>query len=127
MKKSSGIFIFASTLARLIESEYHEPTERLRLIINSLNSTIHEGRASIDSLYTQVLEHAFSGVMDTTVFTYFKRVVGAVILAFNPLPRTQIAQLLDIRPSLVSTILRHLHSVLLIPNDGFEEIRIFHN
>ena len=28
-KKSSGLFIFASTLARFIESEHHEPNERL--------------------------------------------------------------------------------------------------
>jgi hypothetical protein len=32
-KKSSGLFIFASTLARFIESEHHEPGERLQLIV----------------------------------------------------------------------------------------------
>ena len=125
-KKSSGLFIFASTLARFIESEYHEPIEQLRLIVNSPNSTTHEGRAGIDPLYTQVLEHAFSDVKDTAAFANFRRVVGAVILAFNPLSRTQIAKLLDINPSLIPATLQHLHSVLLIPNDGSEDIRIFH-
>ena len=126
MKKSSGLFIFASTLVKFIESEHHEPIEQLRLIVNSPDSTIHEGRAGIDLLYTQVLEHAFLDVKDTIVFTNFRRVLGAVILAFNPLSRSQITKLLDISPSLIPTTLRHLHSVLLIPNDGSKEIRIFH-
>ena len=125
-KKSSGLFIFASTLARFIESEHHEPTEQLRLIVNSPNSTIHEGRAGIDLLYTQVLEHAFLDVKDASVFTNFRRVLGAIILAFNPLSKAQIAKLLDINLSLIAATLRHLHSVLLIPNDDSKEIRIFH-
>ena len=125
-KKSSGLFIFASTLARFIESEYHEPDERLRLIITPPGSTVHEGRAGIDPLYTQVLVHAFSDVKETAVFASLRRVLGAVILAFNPLSRMQIAGILDIKRSLITTTLRHLHSVLLIPNEDSKEIRVFH-
>ena len=125
-KKSSGLFIFASTLARFIESEHHEPNERLRLIVNSPDSTIHEGRAGIDTLYSQVLEHAFLDVEEITVFENFRRVLGAVILAFNPLSRAQIAEIIDINPSLIATTLRHLHSVLLIPSNSSKEIRVFH-
>ena len=44
-KKSSGLFIFASTLARFIESEHYDPNERLQLIITPPDSTVHEGRA----------------------------------------------------------------------------------
>ena len=36
-KKSSGLFIFASTLARFIESQHHEPNERLRLILEKIH------------------------------------------------------------------------------------------
>ena len=125
-KKSSGLFIFASTLARLIESEHHEPNERLRLVVSSPDITIHEGRAGIDPLYTQILTHAFSGVRDATVFENLRRVLGAVTLAFNPLSRAQIAKILGINTSLIGTTLRHLHSVLLIPDEVSKDIRIFH-
>ena len=125
-KKSSGLFIFASTLARFIESEHHEPNERLQLIVDTPDSTFHEGQAGIDALYTQVLMHAFLDVKDATVFAKFRRVLGAVVVAFNPLSRIQIAEILDINSSLITTTLRHLHSVLLIPNEGSEDIRIFH-
>ena len=125
-KKSSGLFIFASTLARFIESEHHEPNERLQLIVTPSESTVHEGRAGIDLLYTQVFLYGFSDVEEDGVFENLRRVLGAVILAFNPLSRVQIAKVLNIKPSLITATLRHLHSVLLIPNEDSKEIRVFH-
>ena len=125
-KKSSGLFIFASTLIRFIESEHHEPNERLQLIATLPDSTVHEGRAGIDLLYTQVLVHAFFNVKQATVFTNLRRVSGAVILAFNPLSRAQVAKILNIKSSLITATLRHLHSVLLVPNEDSKEIRVFH-
>jgi len=125
-KKSSGLFIFASTLARFIESEHHEPDERLQLIITPSDSTIHEGRAGIDPLYIHVLTHAFSGIKEIKEFANLRRVLGAVILAFNPLSRAQVAKILGVKTSLITTTLRHLHSVLLIPNEGSKETRVFH-
>jgi hypothetical protein len=125
-KKSSGLFIFASTLARFIESEHHEPNERLQLTVTLPASTVHEGRAGVDPLYTQVLMHGFSNIKETTVFENMKRVLGAVILAFNPLSRAQVTKILDIKPSLITATLRHLHSVLLVPNEDSKEIRVFH-
>ena len=125
-RKSSGLFIFASTLVRFIESEHHEPQERLQLIVTQSDSTVHEGRAGVDPLYTQVLKHAFSDVEDATVFANFRRVLGSVILAFNPLSRAQIAKILRINGSIITRTLRHLHSILLVPKEDTKEIRIFH-
>ena len=125
-RKSSGLFIFASTLAKFIESEHHEPSERLQLIITAPDSTVHEGRAGIDPLYTQVFQHAFSNVKEDTVLANLRRVLGAVVLAFNPLSRRQVAEILGIKPSLITSTLRHLHSVLLVPNEDSKEIRVFH-
>ena len=125
-KKSSGLFIFASTLARFIESEHHEPDKRLRQVVTLPDSTLHEGRAGIDPLYAQVLAHAFSGVEDAAVFANLRRILGAVVLGFNPLSRAQIAKILDLDGSLIAATLRHLHSVLLIPNEAPKVIRIFH-
>ena len=125
-KKSSGLFIFAATLARFIESEHHEPNERLQLILTPSDSTLYEGQAGIDSLYTQVLRLAFSGVKEAKVFANLRRVMGVVVLAFNPLSREQIAKILGISPFLITTTLRHLHSVLLVPKEDSKEIRVFH-
>ena len=125
-KKSSGLFIFASTLVKFIESEHHEPNERLQLVLSDTNSTTHEGHAGIDSLYSQILLQAFSGVHELAVFTNMRHILGAIILAFNPLSRRGLSTLLGIPATHISTTLRHLHSVLLIPTDELEEIRVFH-
>jgi len=125
-KKSSGLFIFASTLARFIESEYHEPKGRLQLVVSEANSTKHEGRAGIDFLYSQALLHAFSDIHESEVFDNMRQVLGAIILAFNPLSRQELSAILGVPTTLISTTLRHLHSVVLIPIDEFKEIRIFH-
>jgi hypothetical protein len=125
-QKASGLFIFASTVVRFIESEHHEPSERLQLVVNRGDDTSYEGASGIDSLYAQVLQDAFSGVNEEPVFITLKYILGTVVLALNPLPRDGLAKLLNIDSSLVSTTLRHLHSVILVPADGSEEIRVFH-
>jgi hypothetical protein len=125
-KKSAGLFIFASTLVRFIGSEHYEPNERLQLIITPPDSTHNEGQAGIDQLYTQILVHAFPDIKDSTLFADLRRVLGAVVLAFNPLTQTQIAGILGVKTSLITRSLRHLHSVLLVPNEDSKEIRVFH-
>ena len=124
--KSSGLFIFASTLVRFIESEHHDPNERLQLTITSPDSTVNEGRAGIDQLYAKILAHAFLDVKETDVFTNLRRVLGAVVVAFNPLSRVQIAGILGVNKSVITRSLRHLHSVLLVPKEDSKEIRVFH-
>ena len=125
-KKSSGLFIFASTLVRFVESEYHEPTERLQLVLSEASGTTHEGRTGIDSLYSQVLLHAFSDVRERAVTNNVRRVLGAIVLAFNPLSRKALSTILGLSTAHIATTLRHLHSVILVPEDEIKEIRIFH-
>jgi len=125
-KKSSGLFIFASTLVRFIESEYHEPNERLQLVVSEANNTTHEGRAGIDFLYSQVLLCAFSDVQESEVFSNVRQVLGAIVLVFNPLSQRELSVILGVPISLISTTLRHLHSVILVPADESKKIRIFH-
>ena len=125
-KKSSGLFIFASTLVRFIVSEHHEPHKHLQLVLSNASGTTHEGHAGIDSLYSNILSHAFSNVHETGPFDNMKHLLGAISLAFNPLSRRELSIILEIPASLVLTTLRHLHSVILVPTDELEEIRIFH-
>jgi len=121
-KKSSGLFIFASTLVRFIESEHHEPSERLQLVLSEASGTMHEGHAGIDSLYSQILLHAFSGVHELEVFATTRCVLGAITLAFNPLSRKDLSTILGVPTTLILTTLRHLHSVILVPADETKEI-----
>ena len=125
-KKSSGLFIFAATMVRFIESGNHEPNNRLQLLLSEVNSTTHEGHAGIDSLYSQILQYAFSNVHEPEEFTDIRHVLGAIVLAFNPLSQRELSTILGTPMSLISTTLRHLHSVILVPPSESEKICIFH-
>jgi len=58
------------------------------------------------------------------IYSCFRTVVGAVMLVFNPLSVEALSDLL--RVSSISTTLRSLHSLLLIPSSKDDPIQIFH-
>jgi hypothetical protein len=125
-KKSSGLFIFAATMVRFIESGHHDPDQRLQLLLSKANNTMYEGRAGIDSLYSQILQYAFSDIHEPEEFAGIRHVLGAIVLAFNPLSRRELSTILGTSMSFISTTLRHLHSVILVPSDETKKICIFH-
>ena len=126
-KKAGGLFIYASTVVKFVASKYHLPTERLDLIISRSRDAAHEG---VDRLYTQILELAFQDADsgDQELYSRFRNVVGAILLASHPLSRTALSKLLGNcgTPFHISTTLRFLHSVLNVPDSEDEPIRVFH-
>ena len=126
-KKAAGFFIYASTVVKFVMSRYHSPGDRLALIISLPQDTSHEGRSGIDLLYTRVLEQAFCDV-DQDFYPHFKSVVGAVLLIFHPLSIKALSNLLGNcgTPSRIYNALHVLHSLLLIPDNMEDPVRIFH-
>jgi len=125
-KKAAGLFIYASTVIKFVASRYHTPTTRLSLITSLPQSTAHEGKSGVDLLYTQVLEQAFydADSDEQELYSCFRSVVGTVMLVFNPLPMEALSTLL--RTSDISTTLRPLHSLLLVPDNKADPIQVFH-
>ena len=128
-EKAAGLFIYAATVVKFVASQHHQPLRRLALLISLPQNTVHEGGSGIDPLYMQVLTQAFCDAdLDQEVCHHLRSAVGAVLLVFNPLSMKSLSDLLSNfdMPSDISTSLRPLHSLLLVP-DGIEEpIRIFH-
>jgi len=118
--KAAGLFIYASTVVKFVASKDHQPTERLIDIISLPQSTTEEGRSGIDQLYTEVLQQAFLNIQpdDGKFYSRFRSVVGAVLLVSNPLSATALSDLLGI--SNLSTTLRSLHSLLIIPTSELD-------
>ena len=134
-EKAGGLFIYASTVVKFVAFPYHQPPERLDMLISLPQSTIHEGESGIDSLYTEILRHAYRGMgpdnqrpENRKVYRRFRTVVGAVLLAFNPLSMKSLSDLLHgfKTPSDISTALNSLHSLLLIPESTEDSIHVFH-
>ena len=134
-EKAAGLFIYASTVVKFVSSQYHQPPKRLALLVSLPHNTAREGESGINSLYTEILRHAYHGMGSDNqnpdnqeVYRCFRSVVGAVLLAFNPLSMKSLSELLDDfdTPSDVSTALNSLHSLLLVPEDIEDSICVFH-
>jgi len=129
-KKAAGFFIYASTVVKFVSSCHHPPNERLALIVSLPLDTSHEGKSGIDLLYTQVLEQAFHDAdsHDHELYSHLRSVVGAVLLVFHPLSINTLSDLLRNcgTPPKISTSLRTLHSLLLIPDNTEGPVRTFH-
>ena len=133
-EKAAGLFIYASTVIKFVASRHHQPPKRLATLISLPQNTTHEGESGIDSLYTEVLRHAYHDVTPDNqkpesqeVYCHFRSVVGAVLLAFNPLSMKSLSDLLhDFDTADISTALGCLHSLLLVPDGVEDSIRIFH-
>ena len=118
--KAAGLFIYASTVVKFIASKHHQPPKRLAVITALPQSTVEEGRAGIDQLYVEVLQQAFLEVQadDGDLYSNFRSVVGAVVLISNPLSVSALSDLLGELD--VSTSLRSLHSLLIIPTNKLD-------
>jgi len=126
-KKAAGFFIYASTVVKFVASQGAPLKERLALIVSLPQDTSHEGKGGIDILYTQVLGQASDG-NDQDFYLHFKLVVGAVLLISNPLSIKALSGLLrnSTTQSRIHSTLRTLHSLLLVPTNIEEPVRIFH-
>ena len=129
-KKAAGFFIYASTVIKFVASGHNPPPERLTLITSLPRTTIGEGKYGIDQLYIKVLEQAFYDAYadNSQLYSHFRSIVGMVLLLFNPLSVSGLSELLKKShpPSGVPSIIRSLHSVLLVPANKEDPIKIFH-
>jgi len=129
-RKAAGLFIYASTIVKFVSSQVHPPDERLDLLFSHRHDTSHEGKEGIDPLYTQILEQAFCDEksLDHKFYSHFRSVVGTIVLIFHPLSINTLSDLLRNCgiPSRISSSLRILHSVLLVPDSIEDPVQVFH-
>jgi hypothetical protein len=126
VRKSSGLFIFASTVIKLILDKNGKPERTLDSILNKPDDFDQEGVSLLDDLYRDILARAFSIKNDRFMETR-RNILGLLVVACDPLSPTAIAGLLDIADANdVKTSLRSLHSLLIVPDDLSRPIRFYH-
>jgi NACHT domain len=126
--KAAGHFIVASIIIGFVDYPHAMPQDRLKLILRILDSTIYEGRTGIDVTYDQVLVANLSNVDkdDSEFFEQLRLVMASIVLAFHPLSRASLASILGMSSERIWTILRSLHSVIIVPDSASQPIRICH-
>jgi hypothetical protein len=122
VRKSSGQFIYASTVVKFVESTCHLPQERLEIVFGLVTPETATPFAELDALYNQILSTVIQiqKVLDTLM----------VLLLFRQLPHRPdiLDHFCSYRPGQTRAILSDLHSILYVPpqEDREEEIRILH-
>jgi hypothetical protein len=130
-RRAAGFFVYAVATVRFLSHDFELPSDQLNVIMESPEITVHEGQTgletygSLDSLYESILYAAFSknkANNDVVV----RSVLGAVVLAANPLPPSAIAALMGFNPNVVKSLLQLVQSLLVLHEDVDQPTRPFH-
>ena len=130
-ERAAGLFIYAMATVKFIDSPRDNPRKRLDFLLQSPDSSAHEGKAklkantTLDSLYTTILQEAF-GDDDPRIVSRIRSVLGIVILAANPLSPSTIAAFLGFDTDDVLPLFSLFHSLLIPQSDANHPVRSFH-
>jgi len=123
------LFIYAFTVSRYISVD---PKRNLATILRQSRDTSFSGlKGTYLPILQQVVNSMGQGLQEQYILQ-FKRVVGCIILVYNPLSTSALASLLTIEAGQVGRVLRPLHSVLNVPRtadgktDRMLPITLFH-
>jgi hypothetical protein len=123
--------VYAVATVKLLKHNFRPPSDQLNVIMESPDSTSHEGQAelatynSLDSLYKSILHVAFSK-NNADDIAVVRSVLGTVVLAVNPLPPSAIATLMGFEPNVVTSLLELVKSLLVLDEDIDQPTRPFH-
>jgi len=130
-ERAGGLFIYAVATVKFIDNQNDNPRKRLDFLLRSPENSAHEGKAklkmntTLDSLCMMILQEAF-GDDDPRNDPRIRSVLGAVILAANPLPPSTIAAFLGLDTDDVFPLLSSFHSLLILQQDVNHPVRSFH-
>lgn len=127
---ASPLFIFASTICRLVgDMRWGDPQ---RLLEEFLVQKSNRSVSKLHFTYHPALKQQFVSFENhetrerEKVVTEFRHIVGAIVTLFNPLSATSLSQLLDIAQSIIDHRIEMLHSVLNVPKIPDSPIRLLH-
>jgi hypothetical protein len=128
-EKACGLFIWAATACRFIKNGNLVATKRLSLILEGGKSGRNTEK-ELDQIYAKILSDSIRGDYNEDekkeVIELFRKIIGAIVILFNPLFAAALSELLN-KPRLeVSQILGNLHSVLEVPENNVHPIRLLH-
>jgi hypothetical protein len=129
VRRAAGLFIWAATACRFISEGRRFAPERLSLLFES-NNSLTEPEKQLNDIYLTVLKnsigHSYNEQEKKKLYEMLRSTIGTVVILFSPLSAISLARLLRIPKDELDQTLDDLHSVLDIPEDQAELIRLHH-
>ena len=123
-ERAAGLFVYAAATFKFIDNNRKDPRKQLDLLLQSRKIGAREGK-TLDSLYTSILREGF-GDDDPEDDAKTRSVLGAVVLAANPLSPSAIAMLLGFDTEDAPLLLSSANSLLILHEDANHPVRPFH-
>ena len=130
--RAAGLFVYAMATVRFIGWQLgKDPKRRLDLLIQSQEGRL-EGKTklradmTLDSLYATIFHEAFGEDDDPEYDSKVRSVIGALVLATNPLSPSAIAELLGLCLGDIFPLLSSLHSLLILSEEINVPVQPFH-
>jgi hypothetical protein len=131
-ERAAGFFVYAVATVKFVEKQGTNPRRQLDLLLESPGSSAREARmnfktdTTLDLLYTSILQEAFGDKDDPDNDPKVRSVLGAMLLATNPLSPSTIATLLGLDVDDVFPLLSSAQSLLILQEDINFPVRPFH-
>lgn len=125
VQRASPLFIFAATMCRFLGDPDWDPQEQLEIILRYSQNEA----SKLDPTYLPVFDRLLFDCDDRkadVLIDEFIRIVGSIIIFQEPLPVAGISRLLKVTRGTVDRRLSRLHSVLDIPTDTVQPVRLLH-
>ncbi|KAF3282315.1 hypothetical protein TWF970_001725 [Orbilia oligospora] len=127
VKMATPLFIIAATICRMLRNTGCDPEEKLIRILES--HTRISGASEIERTYITVLDQLLVDLSDweqKDMIDEFQKIIGTIINLATPLSTASLANLLGIPKKKVDSRLDFFHSVLSVPEDPKEPVRLLH-
>ena len=130
-RRAAGLFVYAVATVKFLESRAYLAEDRLDVILRLPESTVPEGKTrfnsstTLDSLYTSILQSAFSEA-DPGLYSRVRTAVGTIVMVVTPLPPLAVAQLTGLKFKEVMLYLTLTQSLLAVSEDSNQPVKPFH-
>ena len=130
-ERAAGLFVYAMATVKFVNHKNNSPREQLDCLLRLPKITVYEGKTkfkpntTLDSLYLTILQEAFGDDYPEDD-SRTRSILGAVVLAVNPLSSSTIAALLGLSTEGVFLRLSSINSLLILQEDFNHPAQPFH-
>ncbi|KAJ8695420.1 hypothetical protein PTI98_008023 [Pleurotus ostreatus] len=119
LQRSGQLFIYAALVLKFVGDPRLHPMEQLRIVLDAHREGQSQVYADLDDLYRQI-------ILQDPKLDRVHAVIGTILLVFEPLSSMELEILLELEDGNADKTLQWLQSVLAIPSDEEQPIRLYH-